>query len=318
MIRHRFEHLPIPLTTVRAPHHLNFVRNPEEVCRFIAQLRECFDKRKPVFVHLKDVEEIDYDGITVLLSVMVRFRAKKIPFNGNFPRDPEIHQLLKDSDFFDHLYYSDFSDTDTYELTGKNSILTHAMRRVDSVLGERIIKAASQTVWGEPRRCRGVQRTLIELMQNTNNHASLEREGEKHWWLSVKHLQEENRVAFSFVDYGVGVFQSLKSKTQSKKWFGALDYLKALFSTTDNAELLRLIFNGELHKTASGKPYRGKGLPGIYEALLKNKISNLSMVTNDVFFNSESNEYRTLLNNFEGTFIYWELCLDNSSLPYAP
>jgi hypothetical protein len=39
------------------------------------------------------------------------------------------------------------------------------MRTVDSELGEDIIKSASTTVWKERRRCPGVQRTLIELMQ---------------------------------------------------------------------------------------------------------------------------------------------------------
>lgn len=219
-VRHRLQHQDIPVTKVEAPDVLSFVRNPEEVCKFIAQLRECFDKKKPVWVVLKHVREIDYDGITVLLSVMVRFKSKHIEFNGDFPLDKVVRKTIEDSKFFDHLKGT-FRDEDAYDLTGKSSILTHAKRTVDSELGQKLIESATQTVWGEKRRCPGIQRTFIELMQNTNNHASLETEGDKHWWLSVKHIKEQNRVAFSFVDYGVGVFYNLKNKPQDNKFFGS-------------------------------------------------------------------------------------------------
>lgn len=315
-IRHHLQHKPIPVTKVKAPEVLSFVRNPEEVCQFIAQLRECFDKRKPVWVVLKHVTEIDYDGITVLLSVMVRFKSMQIEFNGDLPLDTAVRKTLEDSKFFDHLLKGTFRDTDAYDLTGKSSILTHAMRTVDSELGEKIIESATQTVWGEKRRCPGVQRTFIELMQNTNNHASLEKEGDKHWWLSVKHIKEQNRVAFSFVDYGVGVFYNLRNKPQGNKFFRSLERLFERFHYGNDAEVLKLIFLGELHKTASGKPFRGKGLPGVYEALRRNKLSNLAMITNNVYFHSNGDEYRILKNEFQGTFIYWELTPQNTSLKY--
>lgn len=315
-VRHHLQHQPIPVTKVKAPDVLSFIRNPEEVVGFISQLRDCFDRKKPVWVVLKHVKEIDYDAITVLLSVMVRFKSMKIQFNGDFPLVKEVRRLLEDSRFFDYLLRSEFRDVDVYELTSKSSIFTHAKRAVDSELGERLIEAAAQTVWGTKRRCPGIQRTLIELMQNTNNHASIDREGDKHWWLSVKHLDGEKRVVFSFVDYGVGVFFSLKNKRQDNKFFGVLERLYERFRYGNNAEVLKLIFEGELHKTASGKPFRGKGLPGVFEALQKNRLSNFAMITNNVFFHSNGQEYRILGNEFQGTFVSWELTPNNSSLPY--
>lgn len=315
-IIHRQEHRAVKHVRVKAPALLSFVRNPEGVSHFISQLRYCFDKRKPVWVVLQHVKDIDYDGITVLLSVMVRYKSKRIEFNGDFPLDKGVRQTLEDSKFFDHLLKSRFRDEDSYDLKGQSSIVTHAMKTVDSELGEKIIESASETVWGVKRRCPGVQRTFIELMQNTNNHASLEKEGDKHWWLSVKKIPNENRVAFSFVDYGVGVFHNLKNKRLDNKFYGVLERLYERFRYGNNADVLKLIFLGELHKTASGKPFRGKGLPGIYEALQGNKLSNFAMITNNVFFHSQGNEYRILNNEFQGTFVYWEITTSNDSLPY--
>ncbi|MFA6554609.1 MAG: STAS domain-containing protein [Candidatus Paceibacterota bacterium] len=315
-LRHQFQHNAIPFTKVKAPEILSLIRSPEEVAKFIAQLKDCFDTKKPVFVALSHVREIDYDGITVLLSVVVRFKSKRIQFNGDYPHDMHVRKTLEESGFFRHLLKSKFDDQDTYDLTSKSSIHTHAMRKVDSKLGEKIIESASKVVWGEKRRCPGVQRTLIELMQNTNNHASLESEEEKHWWVSVRHNQSDKRVEFSFVDYGVGVFYSLKNKRYDSKFFGILDVLYNRVRHGNNADVLKLIFEGELHRSATGKTYRGKGLPGIYEAFQRNKISNFAMITNDVYYNSREKEFRILKNEFQGTFVYWELTTQNDSLPH--
>jgi hypothetical protein len=316
-LRNRFVHSAIPLVRLLAPSLMSFVRNAEEFSKFVGRLWTLFHNRKPVYVVLRGVEEIDYDGITVLLSVMVRFKAQQIKFNGDFPKNSDARVALIESGFFGHLH-SEFTEEEKYHLLSRgSSIHTHAQLLVDSTLGQEIIKSASTKVWGEPRRCPGVQRTLIELMHNTNNHASLEREGEQHWWLSVKHIEGQNRVAFSFVDYGVGVFNSLLNKASGKSFFGVLEQLYNLVIGRSNADVLRLIFHGELHKTASGKTYRGKGLAGIYEAFCENRISSLALITNDVFYNSDTDTYLRLENSFEGTFIYWELCDTNFNLPYV-
>lgn len=310
------KHPRIPYVYVKAPRILSVVRNPEDVSAFILEIKICFDGKIPVWVVLEDVEEIDYDAITVMLSAVVRFKTSRIQFNGDFPKNGDVKKILDESGFFGYLLKSKFGDKQNYKLESKSSIFTHAMRTVDSELGEDIIKSASTTVWKERRRCPGVQRTLIELMQNTNNHASLEREGEKHWWLSVQHISSERRVLFSFVDYGVGVFVNLENKRQGNKFYRILDRLRDKFSHGSNADILKLIFHGELHRTASGKTFRGKGLPGIYEAFSKNRISKFVMITNNVYFNSEGDTYKILKHPFQGTFVYWELREADSSLTY--
>jgi hypothetical protein len=65
--------------------------------------------------------------------------------------------------------------------------------------------------------------------------------------------------------------------------------------------------DGKLHLTVTGKPYRGKGLPGIADVLRKNQLSNLNVITNDVIANIENDTYRINKNSFEGTLISWEI-----------
>lgn len=303
-----------------APPLFSFRRNPEAVSQFIQRLKDCFEQNQPVYVVLLDVKEIDYDAITVLLSVMVEFKAKGIKFNGDFPENRAAKADLIDSRFFTHLERTFERDLDSYELAGKSSIMTHGRRKVEAELGQEVIKSASRTVWGESRRCMGVQRTLVELMLNTNNHAG----SGKLWWLSVKHFEKERYVAFSFVDYGVGVFVSLDNKPKDSVFYRVFQridrklggVLGNFWSPHGNADMLRMIFHGEVHRTATGKYWRGKGLPGVYQSLVDNKLSNFAMITNNVFYDSRNEEYRSLECGFSGTFVYWELAVGNESFPY--
>lgn len=298
---------------ISAPDNFSFIDNSIEVVRFIGKLKRHFDKKNKVFVVLSNVKKISYDAIVVLLSIMVKFKASKIAFNGDLPNDLGVLEVLKESQFFKYLYKQQLPQTERYNLGQNNSILTHAWKHVDSELGSQLIRQATKTVWGEERRCQGVQRTLIELMLNTNNHADDTKKGEKHWWLSVYHHEQESKVSFAFIDFGVGIFTSLNNKRSNSKFFGVLSKLKEKINYGNNSELLKLILDGTVHKTATGKPFHGKGLPGINMALQRNQISNLNIITNDVHGSVEDSKYRIMKESFSGTFIYWELKNTNLS-----
>jgi hypothetical protein len=273
-----------------------------------------YDSGKKVYVALENVIEIDHGAIVVLLSIMVKFKSKRIDFNGNMPKHPASKKIVKESGFFDNLYKK-FEEKDSYDIPSdpSNGIHTHASKKVNSVLSSKIITSATKYIWGETRRCQGVQRAMIELMQNTNNHAEIGKSGEKHWWLSVNHNKENKNVAFSFVDFGVGIFTNLQNKTSQSKFHNWAEKMLSRFEYSDNAQLLKLILEGELHQTVTGKYYRGKGLPGIAEVMIRNQISNLHIITNNVFCCPSKNIYRILDKPFTGTFVYWELGEKNAS-----
>lgn len=304
---------------IKAPANFSLIKNPELVIEFISKLRAAYESEQEVFVVLRDVTKIDYDAIVVLLSIVVRFKSQNIGLVGDFPSDYTANKTLTESGFFKNLWRNTFEESDRYNikqtqnLSHDNIIHTHAWKNVDSELSATIIQKASETVWGSLRRCQGAQRTLIELMLNTNNHAVIGKEGERHWWLSVNHQRHENKVSFSFIDYGVGVFTSLNNKKDGSKFHNAINKMLSLFSFQSNAQLLKLILEGELHRTVTNEHYRGKGLPGIYEALKRNSFSNLFIITNDVYADVSRGVFREIRNNFTGTFLYFELEKSNLS-----
>lgn len=290
---------------VKAPKKLSFINNTDEVINFIQKLEKLYLKKRKVYVILTDVETIEYDAIVVLLSIMMKFRSSKIGFNGDFPKDVTSKNILIASGFFSNLY--PVLANKKLKLASHHSIHTHAWTEVDSELADSLIAKASKSIWGKPRRCPGVQRSLLELMQNTHNHADTIDEGGKQWWLSINHRKSEGIVSFSFVDFGVGVFESLNGKKSGDKFYDGLNKLKSFFTYNNNSDVLKLILEGELHRTVTGKYYRGKGLPGIYEVCERNQVSKLHVITNDVFADVETKMFKNLSRSFSGTFIYWEL-----------
>lgn len=287
------------------------IENTEGTLAFISELEKSLEQKSKVFVVLKNVEKIANGAIVVLLSIMIKFKNNGVPFNGDHPKDTIARQYLINSGFFEKLYQQ---DGDAFSIQGRSAIFTHADKVVDSKLSNELICKVSELIWGQPYRCTGVQQVYIELMQNTNNHASLHGPHEHHWYTTVTYNREKNKACFSFIDYGVGIIQSINKNEKGKFW-KAHSLIKNILKPRNNGDFLRLLLDGSVHKTATGNYYRGKGLPGVYKAFKDNKISNLVVITNDAFADCSRESYKTLSNKFEGTYIYWELNYNNKKLP---
>jgi hypothetical protein len=294
---------------IDAPIKCSILNNTDEFCKFISDIHFFYKARKPIFVNMKNVQEIDDDAILVMLSIMIEFKEKKIRYNGNYPENKEIADKFRNSQFFKYLDAKTLKD-DQYELNSlDNQILTHANKNVNPILASTILDDATTFLWGKPKWCKGAYRTIIELMQNTNNHAELGHKGAKHWWLSISKNKDENKVYFSFVDYGIGIFKSLEKKKESSWLKSAYNILKKeLYS---NHIILKKMLFGEISNTSTGEIYRGKGIPGIKEVLDRNGISSLYIITNDVYADVSNGDFSQLKNHINGTFVYWELNMEN-------
>jgi hypothetical protein len=289
---------------VPAPRVFSLVENTVDTIGFIDELELNIQNRKNTLVRLNNIHSLDTGAVIVLLSVMLRFKYENINFNGDFPRDRTVKRKLKDSGFLNRLYSKNKVST---IIGPRENIFTTFSNEVDSPLIGHVIASATTTVYGKSMIAKGVYRALVELMHNTHNHANQTSMGGANWYLSLDHDYKRKVVSFSFIDYGVGVFKSLNLKGESSKWYDWVNKMKSKHSYKNNAELLELILNGELHATVTGQHFRGKGLPGIYEASKRNQISNLHIITNDVHVDSTSGKFEILPVSFSGTYFYFEL-----------
>ena len=293
---------------IEAPSTLSLLSNESVTLDFLCKLQECYNAKKKVAVLLDDVDTLSTDGILALLSNMVQFKAARISFNGTRPRDVSTEFKLESSGFFKHLYGPAMPNRDIYSFKKIDSFLyTHGQKTVEAGLADELVKYASEVVWGEPRRCPGIQTTLVELMHNTYDHAG-DYKGEKHWWISVEHNEQDHEATFSFMDFGVGIFRSLANKKQGEPLYGALDYIIQHFPLIKTeADRLQLILEGKVRLTQFNEYYRGKGLRNIYMKHHKNQISDLSIISNYASFKADKDDYHSIKNEFIGTFISFKM-----------
>ncbi|MBQ4900318.1 hypothetical protein KB559_15890 [Paenibacillus sp. Marseille-P2973] len=294
---------------VTVPSQFSFLKNTKAVLQIINKLDTLLRDKKKVYVNLENVTEIDNGAITVLLSKMTEFRLDKVEFNGNFPKDRTSKGLLISSGFLDHLNSSHlgtlFNESPENVYGKRNQFITKPGMKVISSLAGWICERTSDTL--EQRETnKGLYRILIELMHNTHNHAATNKE-EKAWWLTVHHDRMNKRVSFVFLDFGVGIFESLKSKPETSKLTGIYIKMMEIMKINKHSEMLESILKGKVHKTITGLDYRGKGLPGIYEASKRGFVTNLNIITNDVVADVSNDYYGSLDCNFKGTFLYWEI-----------
>jgi len=74
----------------------------------------------------------------------------------------------------------------------------------------------------------------------------------------------------------------------------------------DNADILDTAFKDGI-KSRTGLSWRGKGLPTIYEMYKDNIITNLIVITNNVYLDFDRKINKTLNSRFSGTYYFWRI-----------
>ena len=281
---------------IEVPRNMSFIENPIEVLQFFNRMRVLLHGGYSVRIDMANVGKLGNDAIALLLShISDPAFTNGCNIGGNRPLDPEQRKMLEQSGFFEHVKSRD-------KPKSKDQMILRPEKgmKADNLLADQIVAFATSHTYGVARNAPAVYSTFVELMTNTNNHADLERIEVKRWWLTVYYDSKSRITSFSFVDTGVGIFQSLRK--------GKLNVLQKLgLNTKTNAELMTAITKGKI-RSRTGKKERGRGLHGIFKWYSNRRISRLVIISNDVFANFDGTPQIVEMSPpFRGTFIYWEL-----------
>ena len=278
---------------VIAPEIFSFIENPEGVIRFLSNFEKAAEKGD-TFIDLRTIKNISTDAIIALVS---RLDDEKFSHGRKFraaePRDEKLKSIFIQSG----IYGSSFRRYGK-PVQAHGSIRKKHSHVVESTTARDLIHFATKRLFGEVRRFKGIQRTFIECMNNTVNHASPDETIEENWYATVYCDPKDKRAYFNFMDNGVGIFESIKLKGLTKA--------ARIAGLKDNGEILKEILEGKIG-SRTGLSYRGNGLPSIYQAFKRGQLSNLIIITNDVYADIEKDEFRILPRPFSGTFFHWEL-----------
>lgn len=266
--------------------------NCDNVLKFISDLKELAGKSFYIQILMDDVEEIGIGAIAMLLSVINEVSSKKVSIKGTKPKNKTALSVLENSGFFKYLRTTLTETTpnnkNTFLKTGDNTTPNSEIAKE--------VRKAMETIWDVNARCPELYGGIMEMVRNSCDHAFIKNLDPITWHFGLSHIEEQNKVKFSFVDNGKGIIKTFTDTI-----------IKTLFQKfRDNADFLHTAFNNGI-ESRTGLSWRGKGLPTIYDMYSDKIITRFIVISNDVYIDFDNNIFVTLPTSFSGTYYYWEM-----------
>jgi len=287
---------PNEYTNLVAPDEFSFVSNTENVLKYFAFAEKTISERKQIILNISSIKRLTSDAIALLIAkITLRSFNRGIKIIGNAPRNEQLLNLFIQSGFYHYV------QSKAPKLQTKPNLLLHKRtnHKVEPTIAKQACLIGIRHTFGNSEIYEPLYDILIEAMQNTNNHAGLERKGLYDWWLFVFNDPESKISSYSFLDLGVGIFESLPVKNWRR---GILEAT----GLTSNVNLVDRLISGEI-SSRTGKAERGKGIPQIYQCSTDKNIKEFIIVSNDVHANLKTKQYTKLSTTFGGTLLYWEI-----------
>jgi hypothetical protein len=281
---------------IQAPSKFSFVENTEKTLKYFRKARKYLSKGYPINF---DISKIDYLTSDAIALQIARIKDEKFHYYntiyGNAPDDLKSKELFLQSGFYKYV------QTKGPKPSGYNKLIHKITdNKVEPVIAKEACISGLKHTFGNEDIFDPLYDILIKIMQNTNNHAG-ETRGKYNWWLHVYNDPVSSTSKYTFLDLGVGIFESLPVQTFKRK-------ISDIVGLTSNTDLVEPLFKGKI-KSRTGKPERGKGIPQVYDSSKNKAFKEFYLISNDVKVDMKNMNIKKLNNNFSGTLFYWELSI---------
>lgn len=285
-----------PTINIKAPKVFSLIENTEEVLNYLEAARKALNNGNPVRFDISEIEILTTDAIALLIAhIKDENFHQRSGIMGNSPNDQKLRELFLQSGFYNYV----ITNSPTPKI--KDTTLIHKItnNKVEPSIAKDACLFGLKHTFGHEEIFDPIYDIIVEIMQNTNNHAGNVR-GKYNWWINIYNDPLTKTSKYTFLDLGVGIFESLPARSFKEQTF------KEILGFADNTDLIKPLFNGEI-KSRTGKPERGKGIPQVYDSSQHENFSKFILITNDVFVNLKTLKSTKLNQNFSGTLFYWEL-----------
>lgn len=295
----------VRFASVTAPRQLSFILQPQLCTAYFEEIRRLFRRKLNVQFDLTQVEELTLDAVVMLLGCIKNFDI-------NAGRLIDIKQPVADVPR-DFLKRYNIRKKLPNKIDG--SLEPIPMQRVSNSIvandvAKEFAKSASHHLYNTDRALKEFYEILIELMANTNNHASGTENIPTSWYAMNNFHYSPKYCEFVFLDCGIGIFESWPVKRYIS---GISVALQELFSvTTLRTNQLNHLFDqlakGEIG-SRTGLANRGKGLPLILKHASEPYIKEMYLITNDGYIDLKARNVSSMRENFEGTLFYLKIAV---------
>lgn len=280
------------------PSNFSFIDNTEEVLSYLNECRDLLHKNEKVKFDIANVENISSDAIALLVACTNSddYKGKYGKIQGNGPRSPHLAKLFRESGFYN------FVNSSKELKSAKKGNLLHkeSHYRVRADIAKEACLYGIRNVFGNEVPVPSLYEMLVEAMSNTNNHASKSSKDRIKWWLYTYYNKNDNITSYTFIDLGVGIFESIPVQ-RYKKVIRSIGLIH-------NADLVYDLLNGKIKSSQSvDNAMRGKGIPQIAANSQESIFRRAFIISNNVKIDLKDQSTIKLNSTFNGTLLYWEL-----------
>ena len=282
-----------------APKNFSLINNTNDVVAYINDCKKLLHEKEKVLIDIENVQYITSDAIALLVACAndPNFNGKYGRLSGNAPKDTKLNKLFIESGFYQ--YVDSNSVMKTAQKKDDNLLHKESHYKVQPDIAKQACLYGTKHVFMNEDPFPELYEMIIEAMSNTNNHANKQKEGVTKWWLYV-YNDPAGKTCYSFVDLGVGIFDSLPVSIYKN--------LTRRIGLSHNADLVGDLLDGKIKsRKKEDNRIRGKGIPQIAKNSLKSVFEKAYIISNDVKIDLKSRNSEKLDNNFHGTLLYWEL-----------
>jgi hypothetical protein len=286
---------PPQIVSIQAPDDFSLINNTEPTIEYFNNAHKELKKKNRIIFDISHIQTLTTDAIAVQIA---KIKDTKFHLNngilGNEPKNETLKQLFVQSGFYDHV------NTRGAKPKNDKKLLIHEItnNRVEPDIAKEACLQGLKHTFQNEEIFEPLYDILIEVMQNTNNHAG-ETRGVYDWWLHVYNHPDSFKTSYTFLDLGVGIFESLPVQSFKR------DFLE-LLGLKSNLDLVPKLFAGEI-KSRTARPERGKGIPQVFECSQNKTFETFILISNDVYADLKTQSYKLIKTPFEGTLFYWEI-----------
>lgn len=303
------------LLSLKAPRYLSLFGNTEETLAYCNKVRTGGSRpNAEIYLDFESVEKFTSDALLLIRAIMDECDApgayrRPAVFSGNLPSDETVATEFKATGFF-----KDFVRPPADLPKPEGIILKASKRIVDGDIAAGLCRFAVEKGNMNRRRVITSFRNLVELMNNTHEHARSNGSGHKgsdgnrrrrtpqpssRWFASV--YCRDGVAYFNFLDFGVGIMGTAPVKR------AALRLQRRLGIQIASTRLLEEVFDGRAGSSTE-KPGRGHGLPNMKrDATRPSGLLQLRVLTSNVSGTVANSKFGTIKQTFRGTFYHWQV-----------
>lgn len=288
------------------PDYFSLLDNTKETLQYFKLIHESIVEatvRDIIYFNLANVKSASPDAFMYIVAILhndPKIKAFKIRCHGNEPLALEPRKTLRMAGFFQYVESKSFHPTESEEKLLRINRGAEPNPLYAKKLCDFIHSRTGNAI--DRKKTKRLYAMLIELMNNTRQHAFSESNSVwnskalHNWYSYAEDLDDEIR--FVFLDTGLGIPSTIKKTFWEK-----------IQPLTSDAKLMSSALHGEF-RTKTGKRFRGKGMPEIYESAKNHYISSLKIFSGKGMCSIEDDgsiDETNLEMKFHGTLFSWTI-----------